>query len=406
MENTIQQTGNVAINKINITSRGRTFDIKSFVLQTVIYEDLFSNVMTGTLVVRDAANVITNLKLRGIEKIEVSFQTPGFSQKIEKVFYVNSIGERILGEKEQIYVIGLISIEGANDNSLRFSQKYSGTGDEIVKKLYDEIKTDKPLFAQSMSSSVTLVAPFWSPLKIINWVANRSYNPTPNVIFFESNKKFYFVSIDSLINAPIYGGYAYVPNTNLPESSPQSRYGKITEVSPISTFDTFKGQDYGYFSGTLVVHDIALKQYTEFFHNHAQYKERVGKLDKHITFPKILSIPANTFRAVKTKHYNMFTETPDPLYDSWVLKRNSLMMDVNLLKFVITVPGKTDIEVGRTIDVAIPKSVESGDITNQNYWDPYLSGKYLITSIRHQFTINNHEMSLEISKDSFKETVE
>lgn len=297
-------------------------------------------------------------------------------------------------------------MEGVNDNGIRLSSKFSGTSDEVVKKVFENIKGDKTLITEPMSSNVTLVSPFWSPLKVINWVANRSYRTTPNVVFYEGNKNFYFVSIDTLLQLPVYGEYAYVPNVNIVDSTIASRYSKISSISPIKTFDTLEGQDYGYFSSSLIVHDITLKQYTELYHNHAQYKERVGKLDKHLTFPVALSSSVNTLRGVKTKQYNMFTETPDPLYDSWVLKRNSLMMDVNLLRFVITVPGKTDIEVGRMVDVSIPNPIESSNVENRDLWDPYLSGRYLITSIRHQFTLSNHEMSLEISKDSFRESVE
>ena len=80
------------------------------------------------------------------------------------------------------------------------------------------------------------------------------------------------------------------------------------------------------------------------------------------------------------------------------------MYEAQNLRFSIEVPGRSDIEVGNTIECVIPKSTgkdNSGKATFEDYIDPYLSGKYLITSIRHSFTLNKHEMILEIMKDSF-----
>lgn len=103
----------------------------------------------------------------------------------------------------------------------------------------------------------------------------------------------------------------------------------------------------------------------------------------------------------------MFEENKDPMYETWVARRNSLMYEASNLRISIEVPGRTDIEVGKVIDVFIPKSIAKSEGKNFNeLLDPYLSGRYLITSIRHQFMMNKHEMILEIMKDSFKKPLE
>lgn len=409
--NVIQDTGNFLAEKLNITSRGKIYDIKNFVLQTVIYEDIFSNVMTGSIVVRDAASLITRLALGGLEQVEISFKTNGFRQSITKKFYISSVSDRILGEKEQVYVLDLISVEGALDNVLRISKKFSGNTDDLVQTIFNEyLKQDKNLVVNPRHvTSASVVSPFWSPLKLINWLCNRSYQRAPNVLFFEGSQNFYLSSIENLMRQPVYGHYRYEPNANIAERRNAVRYENIQSISDISYFDVFKAQDYGYYTSKLITHDITLKQYKEFVHNQSDYKKEIHSLERNIPFPSKVLKNSDTYRSVRTKQYNMFEENKDPLFENWVMKRNSLMYEANNLNFVITVPGKTDMEVGKIIDVAIPKSISKDTETTRNQndlLDPYLSGKYLVTSIRHQFTLEKHEMSLEILKDSFKESVE
>lgn len=412
----IKDVGEVITEEIIITSRGKNINIKPLVLQTVLHEDIFSNMMTGYLVVQDAASFITQLPISGVEQLKLSFRSPGFrQQKIKRTFYITSVDERVLGEKEQGYTLSFISTEALSDNVLRVSKKFSGQTDAIVKKVFDDYLKDKKqlVITDSHTSSLSVVSPYWSPLKLINWVCNRSYKNAPNVLFFEGNKNFYLSSIEGLIQRTgnnVFETYSYIPTSNTGDYKDfKSQYKNITRISALNFMDVFRGQDYGYYSSRLITHDVALKQYNEYAHDQYEYHKKVNTLHSGNSqlFPKNLPRNPDMFRRVRTKQYNMFTENKDPMYETWVARRNSLMYEASNLRISIEVPGRTDIEVGKVIDVLIPKSLAKGDGKNFNeLLDPYLSGRYLITSIRHQFTLNKHEMILEIMKDSFKKPLE
>jgi len=47
MAETLNNVGEYVTDYIILTSKGKQIEISSYVLQTVIYEDVFSNVMTG-----------------------------------------------------------------------------------------------------------------------------------------------------------------------------------------------------------------------------------------------------------------------------------------------------------------------------------------------------------------------
>jgi murein DD-endopeptidase MepM/ murein hydrolase activator NlpD len=68
----------------------------------------------------------------------------------------------------------------------------------------------------------------------------------------------------------------------------------------------------------------------------------------------------------------------------------------------ITVPGRTDAEVGKIINFKYPKVGDGADKSDpKNQWDPFLSGVWMITAIHHKITPVAHNMILEIAKDSF-----
>ena len=409
----LKDPSEVITEKIIVTSRGKSYDIRTLAIQTVIYEDIFSNMMTGYIVVSDATNFINKVTFSGLEQITLSFRTPGFrTERIQRTFYVTSVSERAIAEKEQGYVINFISVEAVSDNVLRISKKFSGTTHSIVKKVFDDYLKDKKnlVIKENHVTSLSAVPTFWSPLKFINWICNRSYKQAPNVLFFEGNKNFYLASIEGLIRDgdTVFDTYSFLPKGNT-DLNVSNKYKSITRMSVIPYMDVFRAQDYGYYTSKLITHDITLKQYQEFSHDQYEYHKKVYNLHERgdtQTFPKTIPKNADAYRRVRTKQYNMFEENKDPMYETWVMQRNSLMYEASNLRFSIEVPGRTDIEVGKVIDVLIPKPIAKaleGNASTADYLDPYLSGKYLITSIRHQFTINKHEMTMEIMKDSFKQ---
>ena len=191
MTDAIQQAGDVKIEEISITANGKKYDIRNLVLEVSIYEDIFSNVMTGYIVVQDSASFITQLPLAGIEQVTVQFRTPQFKEGVfKKQFYVNGVEERILDNTQQIYSISLISLEALTDNITRISKKFSGKTHEVIQAVFDKYLKDKKelKILEEHLSSTTVVSPYWSPLKLINWIVTRSYKNAPNVVFFDDYK--------------------------------------------------------------------------------------------------------------------------------------------------------------------------------------------------------------------------
>ena len=67
--------------------------------------------------------------------------------------------------------------------------------------------------------------------------------------------------------------------------------------------------------------------------------------------------------------------------------------------FNIILPGDFDLTVGNTINIKVIKASDSEHLNTKNLEDKYLSGKYLITRITHDFN-DEYIQRLTIKRDS------
>lgn len=412
----VSEAGKVEIERITLNSRVGRIGLENLVVETVIFEDIFANTMSGYMVIRDAASFATQLPLTGIEVLDVKFRTPSYTDQVmEKKFHITAIEERDLGDSQQAYVLTLIAIEAYRDNITRLSKKYSGKTSDLIKSIYEsELSEGKKLVSlEEHVSNAAMVSPYWSPLKVINWLCARSYVKAPNVLFFEGNKNFYLSSIENLSKigaANVYDTFVYSKVATTEQGlNVQNQYKQIASIKVLNFLDVFRGQDYGYYASKLITHDITTKEYYETVHDQFTYHETYNTLHNGNTqmFPKTMIRNPDMYRKVRTKHFSMFNENKDTKPEIWAPQRNSLLYEADNMKLVVEVAGRTDMEVGKVVKLDIPKSIAKDAKVNSptDMLDPFLSGLYLITSIRHQFTINKHTVHLECMKDSYSKSI-
>jgi len=232
----------------------------------------------------------------------------------------------------------------------------------------------------------------------------------PNTLFFESNKNFYCMSIDALIKNQknnIYGSYTLTPEATSLSPTNIEQYFFIKNIAKMGFFDVLKGQDFGYYSNKLITHDIVTKQYQEWSFDYATARKGQTLLEHNMLFRDTTPNNPNTYRRVKSLDTKLWNDYTDPHYQTWAPLRNSLLYEAQSSRYIIEVHGRTDIEVGKVIECKIPKSIAKDDkSTLSSVLDPLLSGKYLITHIRHEFILGQHIMLLEIMKDSYRRSPE
>lgn len=450
----ITAAGDVFFDELFITTvNGQQVDLKNFCIQLTLYEDVFSNVMTGTMIVADALGLITKAPFVGGEFLSIQLRTPGYEKTpgnmIRKTFAVYSISDRMLdNDRQQFYTIHFISIEGFQDNITLLSKGLHGSTDTLVTNIYNanlktprwfsqgdftNDQTDLVISGGPHASTVRMVVPYWSPLKTINWLAARSLgkqNKGANFLFYESNKAFYFTSIEDLIESQRNSGllfeqyfYSHVAVRSEADGYTYRRpnigrqYQVVTRQRFPNYFDLIKNQDSGYLAATMYTHDIVLKQYKEWLwdynanydtfqhlENYTATGGSVKSAQQHKTpFHSKVARNPSTYRSLRTKQFKLFNDFADPQFQNWALQRNSLLNELTNIRLELDVIGRTDAEAGQLIYYHYPNGTDKS-LNDKMPFDPLLSGLFLVTAIRHTFTPGKHSMRLEVVKDSFKQS--
>lgn len=439
--------GGVVIEKAYITKSGIDYDVQNFMVSCVLYEDIFANFMTGQATLVDAASLITTINPYGGEYFTISFRTRQSSSKITKSFNIVSIKDRgpTNTDREQAYTLYFTSGENVVNNNISLSKKFKGRTDILADKIFKEYlshprtisgdtqggKTPLVITGGPHISSTAFIPAFWSPAKCLNWLASfavGSKGKAPNYLFFETSQNFFFASIEDLITIQrdsnnIFASYVYSPSKHVIQDPSEftyqfpeiaKGYSIIRSIGAFDMFDTIEGQDRGLYGSTLQTFDLLFKEQRRFSYDHGtgyskfnhmqdykisgnQVSKSTGKNTK--PFGSGLFNGTESKRMFRVKQYETFPEVKDVQYQSTLSQRNSLLSQISQLKIVIEVPGRSDVEVGKLVNFLYPKMKTS----NKFEVDPYVSGLYMITAVKHGITRDDYSMTLELTKDSMME---
>ena len=455
----MQTSGDVRVEEVYLTTTlGEHLDLSNFLLELSLTESIHQPCLFGSALITDAANILGTL-FTGNEMITFKLRTPYLEESpetiIHKTFSVYSVTDRTLdNDRQQFYKVHFMSLEGQADSITRFNKKYSGGTEAIASEIFEEIaeprtvkggdKSEMMLYdIPHATNNFEFISTYWSPFKCLNYLAKNSIGQSlkmPNVMFFESNKRYYFTSISSLVQQQkdaktLYDEYSYISvlDEGLDNSRDSRRGGSVKYTSPFESnqmitvsnveypvyYDELENRMSGYYGNTTFAYDFANKDmYDIRFDYTLQHEERQQELKnllpdtfttfKHITntapfSEDIISDPLSVIN-FKAGASGLFGEN-DAFNVNQVTAtsfRNTAMAELDAVKYEITVPGKTDVELGRLIRFNYPNVGDRATNPSlDSLFDPKISGVYIITGIRHSISATReHEMVLEIVRDS------
>ena len=81
-----EKAGDYTLGHIDlINHRGDIIDLKYIVVELNIYESIYKNAVTGSIVIADEGNQIARMAVQGLERREYHLKTPGVSYGKEDV---------------------------------------------------------------------------------------------------------------------------------------------------------------------------------------------------------------------------------------------------------------------------------------------------------------------------------
>lgn len=409
----ISFVGQINVTKAEIISMtGAVIDISHMIADLSIYEDIFSNTMSGYALIEDSIDLINTLPLVGQELFNVELQTPTLQNKIVKTFYIYKLQNRKSKKRSQVYMLNFCSRELIYSLNSKVAKAYSGNISDIVQKIFSDesfLSSKEKLYIDKTSNSLEFIAPYWTPLETINWLSTRSINKdgVSNYLFFETNQSFEYTSVDSLIKLEPKREYVYsdVDYNSVygMHGDTDSKYNIVESLENGVTFDYMRNLSSGMYSSKLFTYDLTTKNISSVMFDYIDDFDK----SKHLN-----SVPLRSNLLMRKKLASLYFieknnylsgKYIDQKYNSFYLQRNSLLEQLAAFKISIKVPGRTDIKVGQTVTFTVPemRQILKDEIDDTSGKSDYFSGKYLITAIRHQILSGKHTMYMELVSDSF-----
>lgn len=450
----LQSAGKIDIQALTlIAGDGSVVELHSYLIELNLFEDIYSGGMYGNIVLSDSIGLVHRLSMVGEEYLTIKIDTPSFNTPIWKTFRCYGITDRIFTKDTttEAYVINFVSPEVMMDHYNVVQQAFDANADDIVEYIYktfishprnlvvkDGVVSDSEDFTNlciytECKTPIKFVSPSWSPMKCLSWIASKVVSsdtglPSANFLFFESNKQFYWGSLEKIIKDQrekqnIFGIYTYAPanvkagkekvdvvtvgETEYKNADLTRDFFSIIDLTVLKNVDYLENLQTGYLAS--VHHNLSVtdKTYTETIYDHVSrfpyYAHTQNNASGFFATDTIRS--PYSHQLVGFSHKGLYTGVDNNLNErakDIMPIRNSVMAEMNQIKIKIDVHGRSDAELGSMLYMIYPKSgpKEAGDV-NKSIKDPYYSGLYIITAIHHQITLENHKMTMEIIKDSF-----
>jgi|TARA_B110000914_G_C15482422_1_gene456356 hypothetical protein len=426
--------------------KGDVVDIKKVMVELNIFESIYKNALTGSIVIADAQNLISKLEIHGTERISFKLSTPGAmgdrsvvnaSVETGHPFHVYKITDRKqIAPGTLLYTLHFGSREFMRNMRTKVSQAYEGRLDTAVLKILMDknyLDSKKELSFEPCGNADKIVIPNLRPFDAINMIARKSLPEKSNgtgYYFYETTKGIYFRSWDNMVSVkgsydrPTKQVFYYMPmNITDPtiEDKMNHDYKSVESYRFINNFhDVAANTVIGTYGHSVISHNLFDKSYkTTTYNYHNEYgntkhteianekstRERyavsgskVDEDDKSISdyAESRVSLQSTTqfLHDTAAGGYGLDVQQDGPKLAEGISQRSQV---VNGTALHMVVKGQSYLEPGDIIEFKL-LAVDEKNPDGQE--DPQYSGKYIITKIRHQVNDTKYTMALECAKDS------
>ena len=436
----IQHAGEYDLTDLRLyTGSGEVINLSLSYQMIDIYENMFSNGLTGTITIVDTNNLIMNAPITGQEFLSFKITTPTLDNVpidfTEHVMAVYKIDARKAERGNEVIQLHFCSPELLRNSRTRLSKAYKGNASEIVGVILQDAKalnTKKNLYIESTLGIKKIVSPNKNPYSLIRDLTTDAIgtNGSPHFVFFENLDGIHFRTLESLYSQGSKGEFIASDRgtvdfqaggvTNIEED-----LKRVLDYEMASNNDTKRNIKSGMFASKTVSHNIYQKNfdvrvfdYFEEFNDNVRVSGGVSDYPIYNKAPVDFANNLSDFNDARifmhgtskdtngfdTQHYEGTDTnyTPNDIQKT-IAKRNAKNTELdNGVKINMEINGNTTIKTGSIIDFQLP--IVGTNHTGDNF-DIYHSGKFLITKARHNFdrTANRYKMYISTVKDSFNQ---
>ena len=371
------------------------------------YESIDSPTIALTVTFFDVDQVVSREGITGGEYIDVTVKITDFNdfeiKSEEHKLMLNSVRNVITETNKQIATLEFLSAESIVNETARVNKKYAGnitgTVKELLKTDAKGIQTSKNLESDEAANSYSFVGNLKRPFDTIQWLCPKTQSSTDSFgfLFFETLDGYHFKSIKSLLeqesvkythtDRPMEGSFKILQN-NLNQTNDIGMNLRMGMYANRTTYVDIENQN-------VDIVDFDITQ--------LDLKKPVKLLDGIEKHPTRLMLRVNDYGVSQkgSKKEDTVPESELAIYQSKSYIRNNLLFSQSLQ---ISVPLNPDLRAGNVIDVRLPVKKgdgSSGDSELGKEKTKDISGRYLVSELRHLIGGGKSETQLTLIRDVF-----
>lgn len=422
--------GDIEVKRLALVSQtGQVIDIGPIVQEVNIYQDIFQHYLQCEVVVSDALSMINSLGgdsskgivggFNGGEVLLVSYKTRDAELEEKNHFfglYELSDRQRV-DEKIETYVLNGISAEAYQSNTKKISRAYGQPGGNKISKMVESVVDEyvynrairdlhrnyrevtgfrliKDVNIDETNGLQRLLIPNLSVDDTLDMFAREADcdGHTPLYLFYENSEGFCFKDLNTLTQQEPKAKFTYV-QSNM-EEDPNRREGTIRDHEKIIAYRVAKQSNIlqnaqgGLFRQRTINLDILKKKKEEIVFNYDNEWERFSKLQQYRIPGSVEGDAKVTLTTSRTGHDSCCPIFEPENYlpkriNQFGARRDAYKKHISNLVVEVTVNGDSELNVGDVVELVIPNSTTLDKSDGKA--DKYLSGKYLLTKVRHKF---------------------
>lgn len=407
-----------------ITSNGQAVDLRAIYTSLDIYYDIFANIASGTLTITDSTNIFGHIVSQGSEFIQISLDKPGMNAPINETFRITTRNSGPLSLTNQTVQVSFCSEELMLSKATKFTKSYYGMLiSDMVKDIASNILKISSFPSTNIETTTnihSITIPNYSPFQAMNWLAARATSSYVGAtfMFYKTRTGYNFKSLQSLMDISSPKAIYNINVQNVTSKDPNFDFFNVSRYEPIKIPDSLESLMSGKFASQLITLDPLRQKYTisnlngdDLFKSavtlgpgkqYNNFEDRLGNQmsTSYKSFRRFF--PTNTGQDT-SQYIQGKQQINQSNVEKWLLERQALIMQLLSIRIKVVIPGNNSLNVGDIIQLNLPSIEPQVGVDEGSYQrklDPYYSGNYMITAIRHHLDIKEFETVLELCKDS------
>ena len=373
------------------------------------FESIKSPAISLSLNFIDVDQLISREGITGGEYLSLRIKVQGYDKEFEikpdkHLLMLNSVKNVSTSSSKQVATLEFLSVEAIINETSRVNQRFTGNITDTVKKLLKikkGIETKKNLDSDQATNSYSFVGNLKRPFDTIQWLCSKTQSSKDGTgfLFFETLDGYVFKSIESLLDGETV---EYKKSETPDEPSGLT----ILENNLNQTSDIGMSCRMGMYANKTIyinIDNATLKT--------VDYRIESLKLKKPPKLPNgleksptrlMLRILDKCALQKGSKKDEIQKENELAIYQSKSYARANLIFSQSMS---VSIPFNPELRAGQMLDLRFPLRKSEGDDQEKTTYgtesDDDVSGKYLISELKHNIADNRANTEVTLIRDAF-----